>query len=299
MKINLRKLISLFGFTPATSLVDYITVNCTAVGSGSTTMNYITGTTPGTLLASAGFNVTGTLYPIEINITPVTADCPALEANIGDSCDDEDATTENDVITSDCECVGTIIYDCPALSANINDTCDDGEAATENDVITSDCECAGVPQVAASILGSVFWNGSCGSRPANIKLYDTSTDSIIGEYNTTVNENGEFNVSITQVGDFNIVFKVSGYLSVAKTNYTILAGSNTLIFGALYLGDVNNNNMVNMADLSSVNSNFQTSIGDPNFNPIADFNCDGKINILDISMLNTTFGMVGEIQPNN
>lgn len=83
------------------------------------------------------------------------------------------------------------------------------------------------------------------------------------------------------------------------TEYTIVAGSNTLIFGALYLRDVNNNNVVNMFDVSSLNSSLGTSIGDPNFNPLADFNCDGKINILDIYILNTTFGMVGEIQPSN
>lgn len=59
---------------------------------------------------------------------------------------------------------------------------------------TGDCECAGMPQVSTLILGEVVCNRSCGSRPANIKLYHTSTDSIICEYNTTVDENGEFNV---------------------------------------------------------------------------------------------------------
>ena len=34
-------------------------------------------------------------------------DCEALELNIGDSCDDGDSTTENDVVTADCECAGT------------------------------------------------------------------------------------------------------------------------------------------------------------------------------------------------
>src|SRR5690606_2841275 len=72
-----------------------------------------------------------------------TFDCPALTANIGDSCDDLDASTDNDLITADCECVGTISYDCPALTANIGDSCDDLDASTDNDIITADCECAG------------------------------------------------------------------------------------------------------------------------------------------------------------
>ncbi|HQY79329.1 MAG TPA: hypothetical protein PLJ63_06050, partial [Flavobacteriales bacterium] len=73
----------------------------------------------------------------------VVYDCPVLMANIGDACDDGDVNTTNDQITSDCECVGTVVYDCPVLMANIGDACDDGDVNTTNDQITSDCECVG------------------------------------------------------------------------------------------------------------------------------------------------------------
>ncbi|MDO5656560.1 MAG: pre-peptidase C-terminal domain-containing protein [Flavobacteriaceae bacterium] len=75
-------------------------------------------------------------------------DCPDLSANVGDACDDGDDTTENDVITEDCACLGTPIppiYDCPELNANIGDACDDGDDTTENDVVTEDCACLGTP----------------------------------------------------------------------------------------------------------------------------------------------------------
>src|SRR5690606_9667476 len=35
--------------------------------------------------------------------------------------------------------------DCPDLGFNIGDTCDDGNADTENDTVTADCECIGTP----------------------------------------------------------------------------------------------------------------------------------------------------------
>ncbi|MBX2984279.1 MAG: T9SS type A sorting domain-containing protein [Flavobacteriales bacterium] len=70
-------------------------------------------------------------------------DCPDLEANVGDACDDGDASTENDVVTADCSCAGTSIYDCPDLEANVGDACDDGDATTENDMVTVDCACVG------------------------------------------------------------------------------------------------------------------------------------------------------------
>ncbi len=75
----------------------------------------------------------------------IVYDCPDLSANIGDACDDGNTGTENDVISADCECVGTIVYDCPALEANIGDTCDDGNPLTVNDVVRTDCSCLGFP----------------------------------------------------------------------------------------------------------------------------------------------------------
>ncbi|MFT4770730.1 MAG: hypothetical protein ACI9D1_000752, partial [Cryomorphaceae bacterium] len=46
-----------------------------------------------------------TAYQLNINIAGF--DCPELEADFGDSCDDGDPLTTDDVITQECECVGT------------------------------------------------------------------------------------------------------------------------------------------------------------------------------------------------
>ena len=78
-------------------------------------------------------------------------DCPNLNADIGDSCDDGDANTTNDVVRADCTCAGTPIpppppaVDCPTLNANIGDACNDGNANTINDVVQANCTCAGTP----------------------------------------------------------------------------------------------------------------------------------------------------------
>ncbi len=39
------------------------------------------------------------------------------------------------------------VYDCPELEANIGDPCDDGDDMTGNDMINADCECVGEPIV--------------------------------------------------------------------------------------------------------------------------------------------------------
>lgn len=83
-------------------------------------------------------NINGTSGP--------TMDCPALSANIGDSCDDGNANTQNDEVQADCTCQGTVVppaLDCPTLDANIGDGCDDGNVLTIDDEVQADCSCAG------------------------------------------------------------------------------------------------------------------------------------------------------------
>ncbi len=85
----------------------------------------------------------------EINVAGCgssSVDCPALNANIGDPCDDGDPQTANDKVQADCSCAGSVApptFDCPAINANIGDPCDDGDPQTANDKVQADCSCAG------------------------------------------------------------------------------------------------------------------------------------------------------------
>lgn len=90
----------------------------------------------------------------------------------GESCNDGDATTINDLLGSDCQCGGTPINEqegcTDALACNYNldavindgscifigDACSDGNAATVNDVYTTNCTCEG--EIEVEILGCTF-----------------------------------------------------------------------------------------------------------------------------------------------
>lgn len=76
---------------------------------------------------------------------PFVFDCPDLQLNIGDGCDDGDpATTTNDIIQTDCSCQGIpIVFDCPDLQLNVGDPCDDNDVTTSNDFVQDDCGCVG------------------------------------------------------------------------------------------------------------------------------------------------------------
>nr|MBX2877438.1 hypothetical protein [Saprospiraceae bacterium] len=66
---------------------------------------------------------------------PLCIDCPTCPP-AGQSCDDEDPTTENDMTDGECGCAGT---PCP----DAGQSCDDEDPTTENDMTDGECGCAG------------------------------------------------------------------------------------------------------------------------------------------------------------
>ena len=77
--------------------------------------------------------------------------------------------TTNEDVTVTVE-VCTPVYDCPNLSANIGDSCDDGDATTENDVINASCNCVGTPIVFAIVESTIpNWDNDCAVRDVVVK----------------------------------------------------------------------------------------------------------------------------------
>jgi len=63
----------------------------------------------------------------------------------GSPCDDGNENTFNDVVNSDCECIGSFDSDyCFDLQLSIGDVCDDLNICTIADTVNIDCECIGV-----------------------------------------------------------------------------------------------------------------------------------------------------------
>jgi hypothetical protein len=79
----------------------------------------------------------------------------------GDTCDDNDLTTDNDIVGADCVCEGVdngLIAGCMDMTAcnydmnatvdnsscfAVGDACDDGDIFTANDMVNADCVCEG------------------------------------------------------------------------------------------------------------------------------------------------------------
>lgn len=309
-----------FGFAPATTLVDYIAVNCTAVGQGTTTMDYVSGTTPGTLLAYAGQDVTGTLSPIQINVIKVTVDCPDLGVNNGDPCPLNGQLGEYlncECVAYDCNWVagGTAsIDDCGVCSGGNtgiipNETCTDCEGVvngnshpgsicyngTDVGTYNADCEC--ISNQPGNIDGTVSGLAICGLRNITISTYNAEHTELNAVFSTTIDANGDFATPSFSTGTYSVLIKVDGYLAKLYPNKIIESGSNQLAISGLIAGDVNNTNNINILDVTLFSMAFGSTVGDSNYNLSVDLNCDGIVNILDFTILSPSFGLEGDHSP--
>ena len=137
----------------------------------------------------------------------IVFDCPQLEANIGDACDDGNPNTENDVVTEDCGCAGTIVFDCPQLEANIGDACDDGDANTINDVVTEDCGCAGTPVVVPVCEDFVYYLADNENENSVSDIYRIEFNGGVAELQYIITSDVEVHLAYNPVN--NLLYAIS------------------------------------------------------------------------------------------
>ena len=63
-------------------------------------------------------------------------DCPNLSQNFADPCDDNNSSTDNDIVQADCTCRGDLI-------CVVGSPCDDGDDCTDGETFDSNCNCSG------------------------------------------------------------------------------------------------------------------------------------------------------------
>jgi len=222
----------------------------------------------------------------------------SVTATTTDGCDkvSSNSVLVTVLIDSDGDGVCDVDDSCPDLFGQVGDACDDNNILTENDVITADCECVGTP-VPAAFNGSVNWNSNCANRDAIVTFYTPNTATIAASYVATVNAAGDFSLPDVLVGTYDVIVNVPGYLNKGIADVVTVAGPNAEDFGTIIGGDVNNNNVINILDISLANNAFNTAVGNPNYILFADVNCSGTINILDVSAINFGFALGGATAP--
>ncbi|MEP0265615.1 hypothetical protein [Dokdonia sp.] len=158
-------------------------------------------------------------------------DCPNLEANIGDACENQNGN--DGTINQDCECiVEDNPFDCPDLQANIGDSCIDPDG--NNGTIDGDCECVveeedfDCPNLEANI------GDACENPNGNDGTINQNCECVEdGEENSTLEStllNGDW-IGVTNSPNGNLV--------VILQNFTFNFNENNIVIATDSNGDVN------------------------------------------------------------
>jgi hypothetical protein len=108
----------------------------------------------------------------------------------------------------------------------------------------------------------------------------------------TSDEYGRFQVGGLGPDTYELHIKGSNTLSVTKV-VTLADGENALNVALPPAGDVDGNNVINLADFSILATTFGKQSGNAGFDARADFNGDGVVNLIDFSLLAANFGQSG------
>jgi hypothetical protein len=129
--------------------------------------------------------------------------------------------------------------------------------------------------------------------PLQIDFYQNG--NIVFSYTPTTDQDGSVTINNVPTGNYTIAIKNSHTLKRVKANEAIVAGSNNVVFNELIEGDVNNNNIVNLADLGALLSSYNKVPGDSGYLAEADLNGNGIVNLADLGLLLANYNTAGEV----
>ncbi len=151
----------------------------------------------------------------------------------------------------------------------------------------------------ATLFGSVDLEGrnappnSAWSVPLTVNFYEVGSSTAAYEYTTTTDNNGDFMVMGIAPGTYEVAVKNAKTLQ-RVTTLTLVAGANNHDFGTLLAGDANDDNRITLVDFSILTDTYNLAVGDPNYDPRADFNENDFITLQDFSLLTQNFNTQGE-----
>ena len=101
---------------------------------------------------------------------------------------------------------------------------------------------------------------------------------------------GAYSIDVPE-GSYAVTVDMDRYLDAEKLNVLVTAGNATNLQPVTCLGgDTNDDCVVNILDLALMGGRFNSSCGDPGWDPRADINNDCVINILDLAVSGGNFG---------
>lgn len=130
-------------------------------------------------------------------------------------------------------------------------------------------------------------------RPITFQLRSPGTTTVLQTVTVTPNTNGEFLFTTTQSGLRDLAAKGAHTLRQVIPNVNFGSGSPSGLNFTLVNGDVNGDNVVNIADFLALRAALGSSSGSGAWNPHADLDGNGTVNIADFLILRQSMGQTG------
>jgi hypothetical protein len=133
--------------------------------------------------------------------------------------------------------------------------------------------------------------GDITQQPIEVQLRAPGTHTVVEELFTFVNANGAYSFQTSQVGQFDVVFKAERHLADKVPNVTISTLPATGVNPSLLAGDVNDDNVVDLADFLILAANYEVT---PLLDPRGDVNWDGACDLADFLLLAANYDAAGD-----
>ncbi len=185
--------------------------------------------------------------------------------------------------------------------------CDDGDStgdvgnatATINLSGSEDVTCTFSNQTAgvqtATLNGTATRQGrSDNSALLTVELFDDQ-GTLVTTYNDVVSDaSGAFSISGIDAGAYQIGVKANTNLRVMESATLVAGEAAGVDFGEMPSGDINNDNEVDLFDLSLLSNSYDQSAGDADYNENADLNGNSSVDLFDLSLLSNNYDQSGE-----
>jgi len=138
------------------------------------------------------------------------------------------------------------------------------------------------PLEPGAITGRVDLQGRTNEQGAIVFISPGGTAG----YLSTSDSSGNYTISNVPPGTYDVSIEMTLYLGASKSDVVVSAGETTTLNPVRLLGgDCNDDDIVGTLDATIVGAAFGSVDGDANWNPQADINADGRVNILDTGIL--------------
>ncbi|HHU76180.1 MAG TPA: S8 family serine peptidase [Firmicutes bacterium] len=148
----------------------------------------------------------------------------------------------------------------------------------------------------APVSGTIQLEGKFPSAARETTLNFFSPDTGENYLVTSLAQNGTYGIDLP-LGNYTLIAACKRHLTATRDVELSKTGQLSLAPIKLHVGDLNDDNKIDLADLTILSLAYHTRPGDKNWNPLADLNGDGFINNLDLNLLIQNYGMKGDNAP--